>query len=207
MLTSRSTTSKGAAMSWLQSYTGLSLADYKRDGRKLANVVTQLRLVLAWVPGAIVLVSPKGSGWWWLAAALFALIAATDALDGRLARKRDEVTELGKFLDPLVDKVLVTTTLLALCLVMPVLWIPTGIIVIREAWVTFVLRGAAQKGGIIPAVTSGKVKMALQCVMIVVLIIPGDNGWIIAQITAVVAAICATVWSWIDYQRRFGLKG
>ncbi len=181
------------------------------DWRKPANVVTLIRLALAWIPAMLILTSPKESGWWWVAAVTFAFVAATDMLDGHLARIKDEdgrdgTTDLGKFLDPLVDKILVATTLVALCLVTPILWFPTGFIVLREVWVALVLRKPAQKaGGVIAAVFSGKLKMVAQCVMIFALIIPGNPAWV--QIAAIIVAIGATIWSWIDYQRRFGSKG
>jgi CDP-diacylglycerol--glycerol-3-phosphate 3-phosphatidyltransferase len=181
--------------------------EFKRDWRKPSNIVTLVRLILAWIPATIILTNPKGSGSWWLAAILFVFVAATDILDGHLARSRSEVTDLGKFIDPLVDKILVFVTLVALSIVTPILWAPTIVITVREIWVTIALRRPAQqRGGIIAAVASGKIKMALQCAMIVALTIPGDTTWTIIQIVFVVAAIGATIWSWIDYQRRFGLK-
>jgi CDP-diacylglycerol--glycerol-3-phosphate 3-phosphatidyltransferase len=181
--------------------------EFKRDWHKPANVVTLFRLVLAWIPAAIILTNPKGSDSQWLAAILFVFVAATDILDGHLARSRGEITDLGKFIDPLIDKILVFVTLVALSLVTPILWIPTIVITVREIWVTIVLRRPAQlRGGVIAAVASGKIKMTLQCAMIVVLTIPGSAIWIIIQIALVIAAIGATIWSWIDYQRRFGLK-
>ncbi len=205
-----------------------------KDWRKPANIVTLIRLALSWIPAVIILNSPKESGWWWVAAIVFALVAATDMLDGHLARTKDKITgrdgttKLGKFLDPLVDKILVAMTLLALCLVTPILWLPTGFIALREVWVALVLRKPAQKaGGVIAAVWSGKVKMAAQCAMIVILMIPGGDVWSVIQFCiqlfsgiavgdvttwswiqfiAVLVAMYTTGWSWIDYQRRFGGK-
>src|SRR5688500_2868327 len=121
-------------MGLLKKYANLDHDDLKTWSGP-ANLVTLARLLLAWVPGVIILAT-KQPGWWWTAAILFVLIAATDALDGYLARKRDPITgldrttELGKFLDPLVDKVLVATALVALCLVTPVLCVPTAFIIL-----------------------------------------------------------------------------
>ena len=88
-----------------------------------ANIVTLVRIVL--IPLFVaVLVSPWpaltenlplwGSLQPWIAAAVFVFISATDAVDGYLARSRNEVTDFGKFLDPLADKILVCAALLGL---------------------------------------------------------------------------------------------
>ena len=88
-----------------------------------ANVVTLLRICL--VPVFVVAIIspwPEYFPFWadaeaskpWIAAGIFILLAATDGLDGYLARSRGEVTNFGKFIDPLADKILVAAALLAL---------------------------------------------------------------------------------------------
>ena len=88
-----------------------------------ANVVTLTRILLIPVFVAALLSPwptwfPEPQFWinWqpWVAAAVFVIISTTDAIDGYLARSRNEVTDLGKFLDPLADKILVCAALLAL---------------------------------------------------------------------------------------------
>jgi len=96
------------------------------------------------------------------AAFVFAVGAATDAFDGRLARKRNQITVVGKLLDPLADKMLTTAALLAfMYLDLCNIWI-VMIVLTREFAVTSVRLVASSQGVIIPANIWGKVKTASQ---------------------------------------------
>lgn len=172
----------------------------KRDWYKPANVISGLRLLLAWIPAYLLLSDPSDDGRRWLAVAVFIAVALTDALDGFVARRFNQVTEWGKFLDPLVDKVLVVVSLVAVSILNPYLWLVTALIVVREAVVTLQLRA---RGVITAAVWSGKVKMALQVIMVVAWMMPADGFWVYAQITATTLAVWATIWSWVDSYKRF----
>ena len=107
------------------------------------------------------------------AAAVFGLAALTDAVDGYLARRWGQVTNLGKLLDPIADKLLILTALFLL----------VGFDVV-EAWVAIVLAGrelfvtglrnvAAREGVLLEVKTTGKLKMAAQVVAILLLILDG----------------------------------
>ncbi|HBL41002.1 MAG TPA: CDP-diacylglycerol--glycerol-3-phosphate 3-phosphatidyltransferase [Ruminococcaceae bacterium] len=101
---------------------------------------------------------------WLIATAIFLLASVTDAIDGKLARKNNQVTTFGQLLDPLADKMLTTAALLAfihldLCGVWPVFLILT-----REFAVTSMRLIAAAQGVVIPANIFGKIKTATQMV-------------------------------------------
>ena len=130
------------------------------------NLVTFSRLILA-VPFLILL---EFGGWELVAMWIFVFAALTDWVDGYLARKLNQVTELGKLLDPLVDKVLVTGALVALTArgIVPA-WSVT-IVLFREFLVTGLRAIEASRGVIIPAGWLGKVKAAVQMIAIVALL-------------------------------------
>lgn len=134
----------------------------------------------------------------WIALAIFIIASLTDLLDGKIARKYNLVTNFGKFMDPLADKLLVCSALI--CLVelgkMPA-WMVI-IIIARE----FIISGfrliASDNGVVIAASYWGKFKTTFQMIMICLLI--ADIA-ILSDITAVVmwVALALTVISLIDY--------
>ncbi|MFR7650789.1 MAG: CDP-diacylglycerol--glycerol-3-phosphate 3-phosphatidyltransferase, partial [Eggerthella lenta] len=107
----------------------------------------------------------------WIAAGIFILLAATDGLDGYLARSRGEVTNFGKFIDPLADKILVAAALLALIElgVLPS-WVAL-VILTREFIVSGIRMVAASQGVVIAASWYGKAKTVAQIVAIVLFIV------------------------------------
>jgi CDP-diacylglycerol--glycerol-3-phosphate 3-phosphatidyltransferase len=139
------------------------------------------------------------------AAVLFAIAAATDYWDGRLARRWNITTTLGSFLDTTADKLLVTGVLIALVgadRVSP--WI-AAIIVGREL-IILGLRGAiAVDGAVIQPSIWGKLKTTVQFVAILLAILrPGDEvaGFFVDEAAMLVAAVI-TVLSAVDYLQRF----
>ena len=146
-----------------------------------SNVITIVRILL--VPVFVVAILSPWTEWvgfgsadWqsWVAAAIFILISSTDWLDGYLARKRNEVTDFGKFLDPLADKILVMAALLVLIELgsLPS-WIVL-VIVAREFIVSGVRMVAASKGEVIAASYLGKFKTVFQMVAIVLFVVKGS---------------------------------
>lgn len=115
-----------------------------------------------------------------IAAIVFALAAATDAIDGRLARKWDQVTDLGKFLDPIADKLLVDALLIFLAVAhygLLTLTVPLFcviVMILRDLVVDGVRILAASKGVVLAANIFGKLKTALQMVAIPLVLL---NGW------------------------------
>ena len=152
-----------------------------------ANRVTLIRI--AFIPlVTVALVVNLGDESPWIAAGLFIIIAATDALDGYLARSRNEVTTFGKFLDPLADKLLVTAALVALVELgsLPA-WIVI-IIISREFIVSGLRMVAVAEGVVIAASNYGKLKTVFQMVAIVAFILL-DAPWIQDLATYTVASV------------------
>ena len=134
----------------------------------------------------------------WIALAIFCIASLTDFFDGYLARKWNMVTNFGKFMDPLADKLLVCSAIIAFTAMdrMPA-WIVI-IIVARE----FIISGfrliAAEKGVVIAASYWGKFKTASQMFMIILFIINIDALFIPGQVLMYIA-LALTVISLIDY--------
>ncbi len=146
----------------------------------LPNYLTLARILI--VPLlVVVLLTPVAERWFGIsgyamAIGIFLAATLTDVLDGHLARRRDQVSTLGKFLDPIADKLLVSAVLIVL---VEKNLAPSWAVVIilgREFIVTGLRSVAAAEGIIIQAQTSGKVKMWAQCVAIVALLVAAANG-------------------------------
>lgn len=165
----------------------------------LPNKITTVRVFLIPVYLVFMLVEqiPYGR---YIAAVIFTLAAITDALDGYIARKNNLITNFGKFMDPLADKILVCSALI--CFVedhqIPG-WIAI-IIIARE----FIISGfrliASDKGVVLAAGWWGKIKTNVQLVMSVMLIVNLDFTFInILELIAVYLALALTVISLLDY--------
>lgn len=169
----------------------------------LANKITLARIVL--VPIFLAILSIKIQYGEFLAAAVFILAASTDGLDGYFARKRKEVTRLGKFMDPLADKLLISAALISLVELRQISAWVAFVIIGRELAVTGLRSIAAAEGVVISASKLGKVKTVSQIVAIVLLFIHDFpfNLWNI-QIGrfAIWIAVFFTIWSGLDYFRR-----
>lgn len=168
----------------------------------LPNRITLARIVL--VPVFLLILSIKMKYGEYLAAAVFILAASTDGLDGYLARKRKEVTKLGKFMDPLADKLLVSAALLSLVELRRISAWPAFIIIGREFAVTGLRSIAAAEGVVISASKLGKIKTVSQIIAIVFLFIhdfPFDFLNIPIGKIAMGIAVFFTIWSGIDYLR------
>lgn len=120
------------------------------------------------------------------AAALFGLAMATDALDGHLARARDEVTDFGKLADPLADKLLVVAALACLVSLGRLWWLAAAIVVLREVVVTVARTLASRRGVVAPARALGKAKTASQILMVLLLILAGGPMWVDAVVAVAV---------------------
>ena len=168
----------------------------------IPNQLTVLRLLLVPVIGFTLTAT-----WAFhdqVSAAVYASAAATDSLDGRIARSRHLVSELGKFLDPLADKVLVITVLLILVgeTVVP-FWVVV-VIFMREFIITGLRFVAAGQGVVVSATPWGKSKTVTQNLMIGLLILEQPYPALKpAALAFVVIAVVATVASGLDYLWRY----
>ncbi len=168
-----------------------------------ANVITLVRIAL--VPGVVAaLVVDVDGGWRIVAGVLFAVAAISDRVDGYLARRLDQVTDFGKLVDPIADKLLMGGTLVTLSALGDLPWWVTVVIVARELGIT-ALRLAVLRYVVIPASRGGKLKTALQSVGIGLFVLPLDQlpdvvtqvAWVI-----VLAAVVVTLVTGADYVRR-----
>jgi CDP-diacylglycerol---glycerol-3-phosphate 3-phosphatidyltransferase len=166
----------------------------------LPNALTLLRILA--VPVVVVALlgeTPNGDE---LAAAVFALAALTDGLDGYFARSRDAVTTFGKLMDPLADKLLITAALVSLVSLDRLQAWVAMVIIAREIAVTGLRAIAAERGVVIAASWMGKLKTVLQIAAIFALIAANPAPTWVDVLLYV--AVAATLISGADYF--FGLR-
>ncbi len=168
----------------------------------IANFVTMIRVAMvpffAW---ALLAEGGDDTTWRLVATAIFVVAAVSDKVDGYLARSRGLITDLGKLLDPIADKLLVGAALI-------LLWIPLGevpwwipvVILVRELGITF-MRMAMLKYEVMPASRGGKLKTVLQTVAISMFLLPRDGfewftvlAWVVLM-----AAFVLTVVTGVEY--------
>jgi len=183
--------------------------EFKKDGARWPNLITEIRLVVGFLPGILYLCNHDRYSWQQLTATfLFVLLASTDKLDGYVARRTDNVTPFGAWLDQFADKVLIVVALVCLSFVHPWVWGVTVIIATREVYVLYLRHRSASDGiGDLAVQQGGKVKTVAQCVMIGVLIffLPAASGSLqqMLVVLAVSAAILLTIASGYDYHATF----
>ncbi|WP_182347574.1 CDP-diacylglycerol--glycerol-3-phosphate 3-phosphatidyltransferase [Tomitella gaofuii] len=165
----------------------------------LANILTVLRILL--VPVFLVVLF-LGDGHDTAArigaAAVFAIAALTDRIDGEVARRRGLITDFGKIADPIADKALIGAALVGLSALGDISWWITGLIAVRELGVTL-LRFIVIRHGVIPASRGGKLKTLVQVAAIFLYLLPlpaGAEPYLLALIWIAVALTLATG---IDY--------
>ncbi|MFN0278237.1 MAG: CDP-diacylglycerol--glycerol-3-phosphate 3-phosphatidyltransferase [Pyrinomonadaceae bacterium] len=146
----------------------------------LPNYITLGRIIVVPVL-VVVLLTPAGETWFGingyaLAIGIFLIAAFTDILDGHLARRRDQVSNLGKLLDPIADKLLISAALIVLVEKHLAPSWAVVVIVGREFIITGLRSVAATEGIIIQAQSIGKLKMWAQCVAIVALLVAAATG-------------------------------
>ena len=169
----------------------------------LASKITLVRV--AFIPVYMVFMYLSGGQtnvWMWIAFSVFILASVTDFLDGYIARKYNQISDFGKFLDPLADKLLVAAALI--CFIelgrMPA-WIVL-IIISRE----FIISGfrliASDNGVVIAASYWGKFKTVFQMAMIIVLICDFGGFFGIIETALIWISLILTVVSLVDYIKK-----
>ena len=163
------------------------------------------KLTIARVIAVPFFIAAYMKGWYLPAFVIFILASLTDTLDGKIARRYNLVTNFGKIMDPLADKILVYS---AFCLMIPDL-VPGWMLIIilaREFTIAGMRTVAASEGIVIAAGMSGKIKTVLQMMLVVVLTITGE-GLLPALLT--IAASVMTLYSMGEYvwQNRAVLSG
>lgn len=174
------------------------------DTIKLPNLLTLLRIVL--IP-VFILVYYLPNAWSpWVASAVFGLAAITDWFDGYLARRLEQTSPFGAFLDPVADKLMVAAALVMLveAFASPLITIPAIVIIGREIVISALREWMAELGARASVAVSniGKIKTTLQMVSILVLIampLYSPLSWL--GVVALYGAAALTLWSMLLYLR------
>jgi CDP-diacylglycerol--glycerol-3-phosphate 3-phosphatidyltransferase len=167
----------------------------------LANKLTMLRIFL--VPIFLIFIAARGIPYGReLATIIFIVASLTDKLDGYIARSRNQITNFGKFMDPLADKLLVTAALVSLVELQIVhAWVAM-IIIAREFAVSGLRTVAASEGNVIAASWWGKIKTVIQIVAIIAALLNltyvNPTLKILTDAT-MAAAVIITIISGVDY--------
>jgi CDP-diacylglycerol--glycerol-3-phosphate 3-phosphatidyltransferase len=171
--------------------------------RQLPNAITIARILCA--PVFLWLLLADGGadgGMRWVAAILFIVAIATDGVDGYIARRYKIVTDLGKLLDPIADKVLTGFAFIGLSILAELPWWVTILVLVREIGIT-VHRLVVASDHVVAAAWMGKLKTIAQAVALSLALLPLSEivgGWVVwLNIVTMWAAVILTVASGIDY--------
>jgi CDP-diacylglycerol---glycerol-3-phosphate 3-phosphatidyltransferase len=176
----------------------------KSEKFNLPNTITLMRIGV--VPFLFILLSSPGEFWSFVLAVLFVLASVTDMLDGYIARKYQLVTTMGKFLDPIADKLIVNT---AMILMIPIGRIPAWIVavtIIRDLIVDGIRSIASSEGIFMQASSLGKQKTVAQIMAVTALMVHyplfGVDAHLVGMIILYIA-FALTIYSGTDYFVRF----
>ncbi len=172
------------------------------------NLISIVRILLIPVFVVLVLLDDGANGTErWIAAIIFVLAIATDAIDGHLARSRNLVTDLGIFLDPVADKGLTGAAFICLGILGELWWWVIALVLVREIGIT-IMRSALLKDRVIPASKGGKLKTVAQSVALSLALLPfwsivenpaAANMILWVNWVAMAIAVGLTVITGIDY--------
>ncbi|WP_270203155.1 MULTISPECIES: CDP-diacylglycerol--glycerol-3-phosphate 3-phosphatidyltransferase [unclassified Coprococcus] len=165
----------------------------------LPNKLTILRVILIPFFVVFMLFDITGAADKWIALVVFCVASLTDMLDGKIARKYNLVTNFGKFMDPLADKLLVCTALICLTSMNRLNVIVVLVIIAREFIISGFRLVASDNGIVIAASYWGKFKTVSQMALIIVLIMDLGGVWNVVGTVLTWVALLLTVVSLIDY--------
>ena len=162
-----------------------------------ASKITLVRVVLIPVFMVFLILSANDPTLRWAALGVFALASLSDFIDGQIARRCNQVTDFGKFLDPLADKLLVTSCLIIFVGQGRMLdWI-VFIVVAREFAISGLRMVAANNGKVIAAAWSGKIKTASTMVgLLLMMAIPGSAT---LDLVVSIVILVTTIYSGVEY--------
>jgi CDP-diacylglycerol--glycerol-3-phosphate 3-phosphatidyltransferase len=171
--------------------------------RQLPNAITIVRILCAPIFLWMLLVDGGADGalrWW--AAVLFIVAIASDGIDGYIARRYDIVTDLGKLLDPIADKVLTGVAFVGLSILGELPWWVTIVVLVREIGIT-VYRFMVVSDHVLAAAWMGKLKTVAQAVALSLALLPLSEvvgEWVYwPNVITMWAAVILTIASGIDY--------
>ena len=165
----------------------------------LPNKLTILRVILIPFFVVFMLFDITGAADKWIALVIFCVASLTDMLDGKIARKYNLVTNFGKFMDPLADKLLVCTALICLTSMNRLNVIVVLVIIAREFIISGFRLVASDNGIVIATSYWGKFKTVSQMALIIVLIMDLGGVWNVVGTVLTWVALLLTVVSLIDY--------
>ena len=162
----------------------------------LANKITLFRVIC--IPVFIIFMYMEGTAMAWAALTVYALGSISDFVDGYIARKYNMITDFGKFMDPLADKMLVITAMLMFVAQgrMPA-WV-LALVITREFAVSGLRLIAVERGRVIAAGKSGKIKTAATMICNILMLIPFFTNATIDMICSMVILV-TTLYSGIEY--------
>jgi CDP-diacylglycerol---glycerol-3-phosphate 3-phosphatidyltransferase len=176
----------------------------------LPNILTLSRIVLAVV--LIFLLEERSSAGNILAAVVFAIASLTDFYDGHLAKKMGLVSDFGKIMDPIADKILILSTFGVLADIGMIAWWMFIVIAVREVLVTASRLVAMRQGQVLAAERAGKVKTVVQIIAILAILLylvaarhfePDiQRLWLRINDMLVIWAVIMTIYSGMDYFRK-----
>lgn len=167
----------------------------------LPNALTIARiLALPFCAWALFKNGGNDPDWQIIAWCMFFVVGMTDVLDGRIARKRNQISSFGTLLDPIADKAFIATALIGLSILEKMPWWVTIVILAREVGITL-LRFAVIKQGIIAASKGGKIKSLLQNFSVGFYILPLPEYLFIPRDILLGVAIVLTMTSGYEYIR------
>jgi CDP-diacylglycerol--glycerol-3-phosphate 3-phosphatidyltransferase len=180
-----------------------SHGDTQASNGNVANIITVVRILLAPVFIWLLIQDAGQLGVLrWVAAGLFILAIVTDSLDGNIARRQNLVTDVGIILDPIADKILIGSALVALSILGELWWWVTIVILVREFGIT-IFRFIALRDRVIPASWGGKVKTIVQAVAVSMFLVPlwlFLGPWVhVANWIVMGIAVVLTVYTGIEY--------
>ena len=165
----------------------------------LPNKLTILRVILIPFFVVFMLFDITGAADKWIALVIFCVASLTDMLDGKIARKYNLVTNFGKFMDPLADKLLVCTALICLTSMNRLNVIVVLVIIAREFIISGFRLVASDNGIVIAASYWGKFKTVSQMALLIVLIMDLGGVWNVVGTVHTWVALLLTIVSLIDY--------
>ena len=171
-----------------------------------ASKITMLRIAL--IPVYFIVMLLDFSGNTWVALAIFIIASVTDSIDGHIARKYNQISDFGKFIDPLADKLLVIAAILIFVQRGQMASWAAMVIITREFAVTGLRLIAVENGVVIAAARSGKIKTVVSLVGLCLMMTPWHDASIIGGFDldwlVVVLMLITTVWSGVEYFAKNG---
>ncbi|MFM9099511.1 MAG: CDP-diacylglycerol--glycerol-3-phosphate 3-phosphatidyltransferase [Actinomycetota bacterium] len=168
----------------------------------LPNALTVFRiLALPFCAWALFQKDGQDPTWQIIAWTMFFIVGMTDVLDGRIARKRNQISNFGIILDPIADKAFIATALIGLSILGKMPWWVTVLILAREIGVT-ILRFAVIKREVISANRGGKLKSLLQNFSVGFYILPIPTSLYLPRDILLGIAIVLTIWTGAEYFRQ-----